>query len=105
MLTFDEKEQIEIRRYWQAPFTQPPLRCSETDAKQHVRHLIEAAVKRRLEADVPMGAFLSGGIDSTLVVGMMSRLLGKPVKTFSIGFTGDARFDETRYARIASQAF
>lgn len=94
-----------IKRYWKAPFAEPPLRCSWRDAKQEVRALVEAAVKRRLEADVPLGAFLSGGIDSTIIVGVMSRLLGRRVKTFSIGFTQDARYDETHYARIAARAF
>ena len=63
------------------------------------------AVERRLVSDVPFGAFLSGGVDSTIVVGVMSRLLGEPVKTFSIGFEGDAAYDETAYARLAARSF
>jgi asparagine synthase (glutamine-hydrolysing) len=54
---------------------------------------------------VPLGAFQSGGLDSSLNVGLMARQMGRKVKTFSIGFAGDARFDETRYARIAARAF
>jgi asparagine synthase (glutamine-hydrolysing) len=93
------------RRYWRAPFGRPPLRISTNEATLEVRRLVEAAVQRRLEADVPLGAFLSGGIDSSIIVGVMARLTGRPVKTFSIGFSGDPRFDETRYARLAARAF
>jgi len=94
-----------VSRYWRAPFGQPRLRVDEHEASIEIRRLMERAVARRLEADVPLGAFLSGGIDSTIVVGLMARQMGRKVKTFSIGFAGDARFDETRYARIASRAF
>jgi asparagine synthase (glutamine-hydrolysing) len=73
-------------------------------ATRRVRELVTAAVERRLEADVPLGAFLSGGIDSSIVVGVMSRLAGR-VRTFSIGFAQDARYDETEYARLAAQTF
>jgi asparagine synthase (glutamine-hydrolysing) len=54
---------------------------------------------------VPLGAFLSGGVDSTIIVGVMSRLMKEPVKTFSIGFEGDAAYDETAYARLAAGRF
>ncbi|MFO0563235.1 MAG: asparagine synthase (glutamine-hydrolyzing) [Polyangiales bacterium] len=94
-----------IERYWRAPFVQSPIDDDERVAEHRVRELVEAAVVRRLEADVPLGAFLSGGIDSTIIVGVMARAMGRPVKTFSIGFSGDARFDETHYARIAAKAF
>ena len=94
-----------VRRYWKAPFAAAPLDASVADASREVRRLLEAAVERRLESDVPLGAFLSGGIDSTIIVGLMAKLLGKKVKTFCIGFAGDPRFDETHYARIAARAF
>ena len=64
-----------------------------------------AAVERRLMSDVPLGAFLSGGVDSTIVVGLMSRLLDRPVKTFSIGFKDSPAYDETSYARLAADRF
>jgi asparagine synthase (glutamine-hydrolysing) len=94
-----------VRRYWRAAFGAPRIEVGEREASAEVRRLVEAAVARRLEADVPLGAFLSGGIDSTIIVGAMARKMGRKVKTFSIGFSGDARFDETRYARIAAHAF
>jgi asparagine synthase (glutamine-hydrolysing) len=105
LLVFERGQEPRLRRYWKAAFAAPPLAIGEDDAVREVRHLVDAAVERRLEADVPLGAFLSGGIDSTIIVGVMARLLGRRVKTFSIGFAGDPRFDETHYARIAARAF
>ena len=75
------------------------------EAARNVRALFEDAVKKRMVADVPLGAFLSGGVDSTLVVGVMSRLAGRPIKTFSIGFEGDPDYDETHFARLAAERF
>ena len=94
-----------VRRYWRAPFLEAPLRISIEDAIAEVRRLTDEAVRRRLEADVPLGAFLSGGIDSTVIVGLMARAAGPGVKTFSIGFTGQAAYDETRFARLAASRF
>lgn len=91
------------RRYWQLRFQGEDM--GRDEVVDGVRRRFQEAVERRLESDVPLGAFLSGGIDSTLVVGMMSRLTDRPVQTFSIGFDDDARFDETRYARLAAEAF
>src|SRR6185295_9462324 len=80
-------------------------RIAAAEAAAGVRAHLTAAVERRLVSDVPLGAFLSGGIDSTIVVGVMSRLSSAPVKTFSIGFEGDAAYDETAYARMAAERF
>src|SRR6185295_8515996 len=80
-------------------------RIPAAEAAAGVRAHLTAAVERRLVSDVPLGAFLSGGVDSTIVVGVMSRLSAAPVKTFSIGFEGDPAYDETAYARIAAARF
>jgi asparagine synthase (glutamine-hydrolysing) len=93
------------RLYWAPQFGREVRGDSFSQAADRVRTLVEAAVERRLESDVPLGAFLSGGLDSTIVVGVMRRLLGSKVRTFSIGFAGDPRFDETSYARMAAAAF
>jgi len=68
-----------------------------------LRALLAEAVEEQMAADVPLGAFLSGGVDSTVVVGLMQRASTRPVRTFSIGF-GDPAFDETRYAEMAARA-
>ncbi len=97
------------RRYWQLRF--PPAELQRRlgppreAAVRRVRELVTAAVERRLMSDVPLGAFLSGGIDSTIVVGVMSRLRDQPVRTFSIGFEGDPAFDETATARDTARSF
>jgi len=66
--------------------------------------LLEDSVKIRLESDVPFGAFLSGGVDSTSVVGLMAKNMKQPAKTYSIGFP-DPRFDESHYAQMAADRF
>jgi asparagine synthase (glutamine-hydrolysing) len=93
--------------YWtlRYPLEGQERRVSEAAACHEIRKLLEAAVERRLLSDVPLGAFLSGGIDSSIVVGLMSRLMGRRVKTFSIGFTGDKEFDETPYSRTVARHF
>ena len=105
LLTLQAGEQPATRTYWAPRFDGPRLRLSHEEARREVRRLLEHAVRCRMEADVPLGAFLSGGIDSTIVVGLMAGASTQPVKTFSIGFSGDRRFDETEFARIASRRF
>src|SRR5207248_2417892 len=92
-------------RYWELPQPQASglaRRPAELQAEL-VAHL-EEAVRLRLMADVPLGAFLSGGIDSSSVVAMMARAGAGRVKTFSIGFT-DKNYDERRYARLVAERY
>jgi asparagine synthase (glutamine-hydrolysing) len=92
-------------RYWELPQPQASglaRRPAELQAEL-VAHL-EAAVRLRLVSDVPLGAFLSGGIDSSSVVAMMARAGASRVKTFSIGFT-DKNYDERRYARLVAERY
>ena len=97
--------QQQVRRYWRLPVPSQPLRVSPREAAATVRQLLTEAVRKRLESDVPLGVFLSGGIDSSIVVGLMSQLMREPVHSFSIGFRGDPRYDETSYARLVAQRF
>jgi asparagine synthase (glutamine-hydrolysing) len=82
------------------------LRLSVHELEQYVRDQIKAAVQARLMSDVPLGAFLSGGIDSSCIVAFMSQGSSRPVRTFSVGFSSaHAVFDERAWARIAADAF
>ncbi|MFO0594766.1 MAG: asparagine synthase (glutamine-hydrolyzing) [Myxococcaceae bacterium] len=92
------------RQYWD--FSLERARdVSLPEAKERVRSLFFAAVKKRLMSDVPLGAFLSGGIDSTLIVAAMARESSAKVKTFSIGFEGHPQWDETAYARLVAERY
>lgn len=94
------------KTYWHLPTLPIGHRTSLQDTTNELQRLLTDSVRRRLIADVPLGAFLSGGIDSTLVVGLMTKLApGRPVKTFSIDFEGDPRFNETHYAQLAADRF
>ncbi len=96
-------ERLELRPYWQPDFQHEESRPL-ADYAAELRELLTSAVQLRLESEVPLGAFLSGGTDSTIVVGLMQRLLSEPVRTFSIGFPVP-EYDETRYARLAAERF
>jgi asparagine synthase (glutamine-hydrolysing) len=88
-----------LDRYWDLPFAEQPRVVSDDDAARELRSLLSAAVRRRLVADVPVGIFLSGGIDSSSVAALAAELAGPAnVRTFSIGFS-DESFDESSHAR------
>lgn len=90
-----------VERYWSPDWNHERRRSFDDDAAE-LRETLGEAVREQMAADVPLGAFLSGGIDSTLIVGLMQKAASRPVKTFSIGFT-DAAFDETAYAEEAAR--
>ncbi len=95
--------QLTIERYWRLRYGVKHA-GSEADLAQELLHRLEEAVKIRMISDVPLGAFLSGGVDSSAVVAMMSRHAAEPVRTFSIGFEA-AEYDERRYARLIAERF
>ncbi len=94
---------ISLRQYWDIRYD-PDYSLSEHDWIEALREKIEEAVRIRLISDVPLGAFLSGGIDSSAVVALMSMVQDRPVKTFSIGFH-EQEFSEVQYARKISERF
>lgn len=96
-----EDGRLRCQRYWELDF-EPKLQMDEEEASAELRRLLERAVRRRLMSEVPLGAFLSGGIDSSIVVGLMAQISSKPVETFSIGFTFDS-LNELPHARVVAQ--
>lgn len=93
--------EVSVRRYWH-PLADPPQRpASYAEARGQLRRLLEDSVRLQRAADVPLGAFLSGGLDSTVLVGLLARQAGA-VRTFSVGFRGSPVFDETHWARDAA---
>jgi asparagine synthase (glutamine-hydrolysing) len=105
-----ENGQLHFERYWHPPYEEEiPLAESRTNEsawtldrfRQELRRTLTEAVALRLRSDVPLGAFLSGGVDSTIITGLMQEQSQSPVHTFSIGFPV-AQFDERSYARQAA---
>ncbi|HEX8071728.1 MAG TPA: asparagine synthase (glutamine-hydrolyzing) [Pyrinomonadaceae bacterium] len=96
-LTFTRAGEVKLQRYWQPDFT-TKLKLTEEEAGERAVELLREAVRVRLMSEVPLGAFLSGGIDSSTVVALMSEASTEPVKTFSIGFE-EQDFSELHHAR------
>lgn len=92
------------RRYWRLDYAAPPPSDDRHELEERLRELIWEATRIRLISEVPLGAFLSGGVDSSAVVAAMADQMNEPVKTFSIGFR-DADFDEVRFARMVAKRF
>jgi len=106
LLTIGETR-VEERRYWRVPAAIDSA-SSEADWAARIRASIEQSVRRQMVSDVPIGAFLSGGIDSSAVVAFMARHSDRPIRTYSIGFEGgkaEALYNELPYARKVAQLF
>jgi len=99
-----EAGQIQVRQYWDLPQYATHQPGSEEECLEELERRLAEAVRIRLISDVPLGALLSGGTDSSTVVALMARASSKPVKTFSIGFSHDD-FNEARYARLVAKHF
>ena len=102
ILTWSREDGIRIRRYW-TPFRPEQTGIREEEAVREARRLLGEAVRYRLIADVPLGAFLSGGLDSSAVVAEMGRHMDRPVQTFSIGFR-EPEFNEAPHAAAVARA-
>jgi asparagine synthase (glutamine-hydrolysing) len=98
-----ESGRISIERYWTLRYT-PKLKLRETEAVEQLLAVLREATGIRLMSEVPLGAFLSGGIDSSAIVALMAETMSEPVKTFSIGFD-DQSFNELHYARQVAERY
>jgi len=102
-LVLNKDAALKEERYWNVNFLNK-TELGFDDAKEKLRILVKDAVRSRMISDVPLGAFLSGGIDSTIITALMSGLSSKPVKTFTVGFE-EKEFCEADAARATAERF
>lgn len=99
----DGDTRVEIKRYWSLPPFTSEVK-NEAECVENVRGLLRDAVKARLISEVPLGAFLSGGLDSSAIVALTAEASDRPVKTFSVGFE-EGGYSELEYARVVAKQF
>jgi asparagine synthase (glutamine-hydrolysing) len=100
------RSQATPKRWWKIVFSENPC-CDEEEVKARIMALLEDATRLRMRSDVPFGAYLSGGVDSSVVVALMSRYAGGPVKTFSLGYEDELKNKDADlyYARKVSESY
>ena len=96
-------DDVRVEPYWRFPSPAPDPAMTEDAAAEQLLACLEEAVRLRLMSDVPLGAMLSGGVDSSLLVALMARNMGEPVKTFSVGFVEDGAGSELSDAALVAQ--
>jgi asparagine synthase (glutamine-hydrolysing) len=100
-LAIYKRDQLEVRSYWQLPAGMQQG-IEQGEAVEQLQELLTSSVELRMQSDVPLGAFLSGGVDSSLIVALMQAHSTEPIRTFSIGFPV-AEYDETAFARQVAE--
>ena len=94
-----------MTQYWDALPPVSPVVRSEAEHQKNILELLRASIKKRMMADVPFGVFLSGGVDSSANVALMSELMTQPVRTFTVGFHDTEELNELESARAISKRF
>jgi asparagine synthase (glutamine-hydrolysing) len=106
MLVIDRGGELRLTQYWDAlPPESPSTHTTEEEHQQKILELLRASIKKRMMADVPFGVFLSGGVDSSANVALMSELMTQPVRTFTVGFHDAVDLNELDAARSLSQRY
>lgn len=103
-LTISDENGIQYKKYWSTTTDFKRFKGNREEAQQLVKDELTKSVERRLVSDVPFGAFLSGGIDSSIIVGLMSQLREQPIDTFSINFEED-EFSEAKYSQMMADRY
>ncbi|HYP28400.1 MAG TPA: asparagine synthase (glutamine-hydrolyzing) [Blastocatellia bacterium] len=109
LLTCDSRGEVRLTRYWDAIASDEKAaemkRRSEDELADELRRLLSESIEKRMMSDVPFGVFLSGGVDSTANVALMSRLMSQPVRTFTVGFSDTPAFNELEEARAVAREY
>ena len=105
MIIVNRAGEIQLEQYWDALPSQPAANLTEREHEQNVLKLLRDSIKKRMMADVPFGVFLSGGVDSSANVALMSELMSQPVRTFTVGFDDCEELNELDSARAISKRF
>ena len=105
MMIVNRAGETQFEQYWDALPSQPAPNLTEREHEQNVLKLLRDSIKKRMMADVPFGVFLSGGVDSSANVALMSELMSQPVRTFTVGFDDCEELNELDSARAISKRF
>ncbi len=107
VITIDHRGEATAHSYWDArpDRVASPADLSETEATEELARVLRTSIERRMVSDVPFGVLLSGGVDSSLNVALMSELMDRPVSTFTIGYEGEEDSNEFQYARQVSKLY
>jgi len=104
-MTIDSKGNIKLKKYWDIPVKPPVEELGEAEYTDEILRLLKESIRKRTMSDVPFGTFLSGGVDSSMNVALMTEALGRSVNTFSVGFKEDSEYNELVYARKVAKKF